>query len=65
MTKATLIKTNISSGLAYRFRGSHHYHGGKHGRVQADMGLEEPRVLHFDSKAARRRLSSTLRRAYT
>jgi len=30
------------------FRGSVHYHhGGKHGRVQADMVLEEPRVLHL------------------
>jgi phenylalanyl-tRNA synthetase beta subunit len=44
--------------LAYRFRGSVHYHhGGKHGSIQADVVLEELRVLHFDPKAARRRLS--------
>ena len=31
----------------------------KHGSMQADMVLEkEPRVLHLDPKAARRRLSS-------
>jgi hypothetical protein len=28
MTKASLIKNNISLGLAYRFRGSVHYHQG-------------------------------------
>ena len=46
-------------GLAYSFRGSVHYHHGKkHGSQQADMVLEkELRVLHFDPKAARRRLS--------
>jgi hypothetical protein len=55
MTTATLTKGNISLGLAYRFRGLVHYHhGGKHGRVWADMVLEEPRVLHLDPKAARR-----------
>jgi hypothetical protein len=43
-------------GLAYSFRGSVHYHhNGKHGSIQADMVLEEPRVLHLDLKAARRR----------
>jgi hypothetical protein len=48
-------------GLAYRFRGSVHYHHGeKHGSVQADMVQEEVRVLHLDPKEARRRLSSTL-----
>jgi len=57
MTKATLIKANISLGLAYGFRGSVHYHHGeKHGSVQADMVLEkELRVLHLDPKAARRK----------
>ena len=30
----------------------------KHGSIQADMVLEEPRVLHLHLKAARRRLSS-------
>jgi hypothetical protein len=37
------------------FRGLVHYHhGGKHGRVQADVVLEEPRVLRLDLKAAMR-----------
>jgi hypothetical protein len=41
MTKATLMKENISLGLAYSFRGLVHYHhSGKHGNVQADMVLE-------------------------
>ena len=53
MIKATLIKANICLGLAYSFRGSVHYHHGrKHGNVQADMVLEELRVLHLDLKAA-------------
>ena len=38
-------------GLAYRFRGSVHYHGRKHGTVKVDMVLEEQRIL----KASRRR----------
>jgi hypothetical protein len=38
---ATLIKGNISLGLAYSFRGLVHYHhGGEHGGTQADMRLE-------------------------
>jgi hypothetical protein len=38
--------------MAYRFRGSVQcHHGGKHGNVQADMGLEELRVLRLDLKA--------------
>ena len=42
-------------GLAYRFRGSVHYHHGrKHGSLQGDIVLEEPRVLHVDLKAARK-----------
>jgi hypothetical protein len=42
-------------GLAYRFKGSVHYHHRrKHGSMQADMVLEEPRVLHLDLTAARR-----------
>ena len=46
-------------GLAYSFRGSVHYHhGGKHGIMQADMVLEESRVIYLDLKAARRSLSS-------
>ena len=54
MTTATLIKENISLGLAYSFRGLVHYHHGrKHGSVQADMVLEkELRVLHLDLQAA-------------
>jgi hypothetical protein len=48
-------------GLAYRFRGSVHYHHGrKHGSAQAGIILEKPKVLHLDQKAARRRLSSIL-----
>ena len=40
-------------GLAYRFRGSVHYHHGReHGSIQADIVLEELRVLHLDAKAA-------------
>jgi hypothetical protein len=58
MTKATLTK-NISLGLAYRIGGSVHYHQGrKHGSVQADIALEEFRVLYFVPKANRRRLAS-------
>jgi hypothetical protein len=49
MTKATLIKENISLGLAYSFRGSVHYHhGGKHDSMQADTVLEKLRALHLD-----------------
>ena len=58
MTKVTLIKENISLGLAYRFRGSVHYHHDrKHGSLQADIVLEEPRILHHDPEAVRRSLS--------
>jgi hypothetical protein len=40
--------------LAYSFRGSaHYYHGGKHGSVQADTMLEEPRVLYLDPTGRR------------
>jgi hypothetical protein len=42
-------------GLAYRFRGSVHYHHGrKHGSMQTDVVLEELRVLHLEPMAARR-----------
>jgi hypothetical protein len=45
-------------GLVYRIRASDHYYlGGKHGIVQADMGLEEPEVLHLYPKAARMRIT--------
>ena len=58
MTKATL-KDNIELGLAYSFRGSVYYHhGGKCGSMQADIVLEELRVLYLDLKAARRRPQS-------
>lgn len=40
MIKATLKKENIELGLAYSFRGLLHYHGGEHGRMQADVVLE-------------------------
>ena len=52
MTKATLIKENISLGLAYSFRGLmvHYHHSGKHGSMQADMVLKAPRAIHLDSK---------------
>jgi hypothetical protein len=56
VTKTTLIK-DISLGLAYRFRGSVHYHyGGKHGSIQAGMVLEKELrvVLHLDPKATKR-----------
>jgi hypothetical protein len=46
-------------GLAYRFRGSVHYHHGrKHGSIQAGMVRKELRVLHLVQKANRRRLTS-------
>lgn len=46
-------------GADLKVSGSVHYHhGGKHGIVQADLVLEEPRVLHLDLKADRRRLAS-------
>jgi hypothetical protein len=45
----SVLKANLYLGLAYSFKGSVHYHhGGKHGRVQADMVLEKLRVLHLD-----------------
>jgi hypothetical protein len=58
MTKATLTKDSIELGLAYRLRGSVHYHHGrKHGSVWADTVLKnELRVLHLDLRVARRRL---------
>ena len=45
--------------LAYSFIYLVHYHhggnGGKHGIVQANVMLLETRILHLDSKAARKR----------
>ena len=70
MTMATLIKENISLGLAYSFRGSVHYlHDKKHSSFQAGTMLEELRVLHLEpktrgverlSQAANRKISSAL-----
>ena len=45
----TLIKENVSLGLAYRFRDLVLYHqGGKQGSIQADTVLEEPIVQSLD-----------------
>ena len=64
MTTETLIKENIELGLAYSFRGLVHcHHGGKHGSMQADLVLEDLRVLYLDPIGNRRRLDSTLGRA--
>jgi hypothetical protein len=55
MTKAILLMGNISWELAYRFRGSVHYHqSGKHGSVQGYTSLEKLRVLHLVSNAQKR-----------
>jgi hypothetical protein len=52
MTKAPLIKENISLGLAYSFRDSVLYcHGKKHGNMHTDMVLEL-RVLHLEPQVA-------------
>jgi len=52
LTKSNFREKGFYFSLAYSFRGSVHYHGGKHGGVQADMVLEkELRVLHLDLKA--------------
>jgi len=52
-------KETIKLGLAYSFRDLvHHHHSGKLGSVQADLVLKEPRVLHLDPKAGRKRCSS-------
>jgi hypothetical protein len=40
-------------GLAYSFRGLVYYHDRKHDNVQADMVLEELRVVHLDPKATK------------
>jgi hypothetical protein len=52
MTKANLIKENIYLGLAHSFRDLIHYHHSrKDGSIQADMVLEELRVLHLEPQA--------------
>jgi hypothetical protein len=48
LTKAILIKKNISLELAYSFRDSVLETGRKHGSNQAGIVLEELRVLHLD-----------------
>ena len=54
MTRATLIKKFVFIGSGLRFRGLVHYHHGrKHGSMQADMVLEEPRVQHLDPQATK------------
>jgi len=47
MIKASLTEDNILFVLAYRFRGSVHYHGRKYGSVQAGMAQEKLRVLYL------------------
>ena len=49
-------------GLANSFRGSVTHNDWKHGIMQAELVLEEPRVLVPDLKVARRRLSFILGR---
>jgi hypothetical protein len=59
--KVTLIKENISLGLWFTVSEVqvHYHHRVKHGSIQADMVLEEPRVVHLGPKAINnRRLSS-------
>jgi hypothetical protein len=42
MTKATLVKANTESGLAYNFRSLFDCHNGrKHGRTQSDIAARE------------------------
>ena len=48
-------------GAGLQVRDPFHYHQGrKNGSVQADMGLEEPKVLHLDRKATEDWLPSGL-----
>jgi hypothetical protein len=58
------MKENIYSGPAYSFRGLVCYHHGReYGSLEADMMLEELRVLHLHRKAVRRRLLLHTRRS--
>jgi hypothetical protein len=58
------VKRHHSQGHSYKgeqltgagLQVQRYHHGRKHGSVQADVVLEEPKVLHLDLKAARRRL---------
>jgi hypothetical protein len=53
MAKATIIKEDISKELAYSFKSLiHNPYDGKHGSVQVDMELKDPRVLHFKPQSA-------------
>ena len=61
MTKATLIKANISLELVTVSEVPSiiitvHYH--QHGSLQGDTVLEEQKVLHLDLKATRKPTSS-------
>ena len=47
MTKVTLIKGNISLGLAYRFRGSVHYHPGSNMAVSMKAWLWRSREFFY------------------
>jgi hypothetical protein len=60
MTKATLIKDNVSLRLAYRFRSSVHYHKGrKHGSIQVGMTLKKGlRVVYLVLKISRKETES-------
>lgn len=37
----------IGAGFSFRDLAYYYHHGRKHGGVQADMVLEEPKVLHL------------------
>jgi hypothetical protein len=55
MTKATLIRDNITLGLSYSFRGSVQSSWLKNGSIRADMVLSmELRVLHLDPMVDKR-----------
>lgn len=48
MTMVIFIKENIYWEFAYTFRGIVHYHHGrKYGSMQAEVKLEESRVLYI------------------
>lgn len=52
MTTAALVKKSISCG-SLQFQGVVHYHHGeKHDRGQADMLLEELKILNLDPQVA-------------
>ena len=52
MTTATLVNKMFNWAGLQLWRVSPFHQGGKHGGVQADMVLEEPRVLRLDPQAA-------------